>query len=116
MRRVQEDLSMQELARRLGIAHSTVSRWEHPADPSTVTRTDVDRIAIALNLDDPRPRTILVDQYVLALAAGFVPDAAAHFLCQPPVIDLALAWLNLAHEGQQAVLARLRELLERADA
>lgn len=112
LRRVQEDLSMQELARRLNVAHSTVSRWEHPDHPSEVDSADIRRIAEALNLDTPRPQRILVDEYLLSLAAGFVPDAAAHFLCQPPVLDLALDWLSLSDAGQRAVLERLRALKE----
>lgn len=103
---------MQELARRLNLAHSTISRWEHPRDPSEVRREEIRRIAAALNLDRPDPRTILGDEYLLALAAGFVPDAAAHFLCQPPVVGLALQWLNLPHAGQRTVLARLQDVME----
>lgn len=107
---------MQELARRLGLAHSTVSRWEHPAQPSEVRRSEVRRIAIALNLDHLDPRRVLVDEYILSLAAGFVPEAAAHFLFQPPVVGLAMEWLNLAHADQQQVLERLRAIMEQPDA
>lgn len=110
-RRVQEDLSMQELARRMNVAHSTISRWEHPDQPSEIRRDEVARVAAALNHDDAHPDKILTDIYILSLAAGYVPDAAMHFFFQPPIVLMAKEWPKLAHAGQQEVMEHLRTIM-----
>jgi transcriptional regulator with XRE-family HTH domain len=60
----QRDRNLSWLARRLGINHSTVSRWlnqdTRPADPETVIR-----IADVLGVHDPKERQLLL------IAAGF---------------------------------------------
>lgn len=108
-------VSQSDLARRMGRAASTVSRWEAQDGPShrRVTPMEIKEIAGALHEDNPQSDLIAAEEYLLLIAAGYLPPEAQQVMSIPVVAALAMAWDSLDEDQRDELEATISAMLER---
>jgi transcriptional regulator with XRE-family HTH domain len=121
-RREALSVSQAELARRMGITASTISRWERGGGVGVRVSTgdgsiypmDINRICVALHADDPDPSRIDAEIFVMKLAAGFLPEGVAEVLEIPSVAAIAMHYRELTADAQEYLDDRISLAIEQA--
>lgn len=122
-RREALSISQSELARRMGIPASTISRWEREGaglgrristGDGSIFPMDINRICVALHADEPDIDRIEAEIFAMTIIAGFLPEGLEEVLEIPSVAAVAMFYRELTEDARMLLDDEITVALERA--